>query len=330
MESMFESIGLSTQLVIGVLVAGAVFVTFLTIAMPLLAGNELKSRMKAVALERDQVRARERARLAIEKERGRGAGLRQQETRGIANLVVDRLNLRKALVDDKTVATLRGAGYRGQRPLTLFLFARVLAPIVLVTFTVIYVFGLGILHSQPGIVKLLVVLGAVLLGFYVPVIFVRNKAAKRRLSITRAWPDALDLMLICVESGSSIEAAFRRVAEEIGIQSIALAEELILVCAELSYLPDRKVAYDNLAARTGLEGVKAVCTALVQAERYGTPLGNALRVMAQENRDMRMTLAEKKAAALPPKLTVPMIVFFLPVLFVVIIGPAMIRVLGYH
>ena len=117
-------------------------------------------------------------------------------------------------------------------------------------------------------------------------------------------------------------------AEEIGIQSIPLAEELVLVCAELSYLPDRKVAYDNLATRTGLDGVRTVCTALVQAERYGTPLGTALRTLSQENRDQRMNLAEKKAAALPPKLTVPMIVFFLPVLFAVIIGPAIIKVMA--
>ena len=330
MDSMFAVIGLSTQMVISLLVASAVFATFLSIALPILSGNELKTRMKAVALERDQVRARERARLAIEKERGRGMGLRQQENKGIASLVVDRLNLRKALVDDKTVATLRGAGYRGQRPLTLFLFARVMLPLVLVSVAAFYLFGLGVMQNRPGVAKVMVLLVAVSIGFYIPVLYVSNKAQKRRQSITRAWPDALDLMLICVESGSSIEYAFRRVADEIGIQSIPLAEELILVCAELSYLPDRKVAYDNLATRTGLDGVKAVCTALVQAERYGTPLGNALRVMAQENRDIRMTMAEKKAAALPPKLTVPLIVFFLPVLFVVIIGPAIIRIMGYH
>ena len=114
---------------------------------------------------------------------------------------------------------------------------------------------------------------------------------------------------------------------EIGSQSIPLAEELTLTTAELSYLPDRRQAYENLAKRTDLDGVKSVCMALQQAERYGTPLAQTLRVMAQENRDMRMSEAEKKAAALPPKLTVPMILFFLPVLFVVILGPAAIRVM---
>jgi tight adherence protein C len=127
----------------------------------------------------------------------------------------------------------------------------------------------------------------------------------------------------------SIEAAFRRVSTEVGTQSIPLAEELTLTTAELSYLPERRLAYDNLANRTGLDHVKSVATALIQAERYGTPLGQALRVLAQESRDQRMNEAEKKAAALPPKLTVPMILFFLPVLFVVIMTPALIQVFGW-
>ena len=156
-------------------------------------------------------------------------------------------------------------------------------------------------------------------------LFAGEGLAKRKQSIQAAWPDALDLMLICVESGMSIESAFKRVSLEIGSQSIALAEELTLTTAELSYLQDRKVAYENLAKRTGLEGVKSVCLALMQSERYGTPLGQSLRVMAQENRDMRMNEAEKKAAALPPKLTVPMILFFLPCLFIVILGPTYIK-----
>jgi tight adherence protein C len=156
----------------------------------------------------------------------------------------------------------------------------------------------------------------------------KNQIKKRQLSIRRAFPDTLDLLLICVESGMSIEAAFLKVSQEIGSQSVPLAEEFTLTTAELSYLPDRRQAYENLAKRTDMEGVKSVCLALQQAERYGTPLANALRVMAQENRDMRMMEAEKKAAALPPMLTVPMILFFLPVLFVVILGPAVIKVMA--
>ncbi len=329
MEALFNSIGLTGAVVASWVIAAGVFTTIVAVAMPLLAGNRLRSRMKAVALEREELRARERARTASDRDRGRGkgVGLRQADQKGFAALVVERLNLRKALVDDKTVAKLRVAGLRGQRPLTLFLFARVAMPLVLLLVAAFYVYGLGVLDKQPPMAGILVCLFASYLGFYLPILYINNRAGKRRLSITRSWPDALDLMLICVESGNSIEAAFRRVAEEIGIQSIPLAEELILVCAELSYLPDRKVAYDNLAARTGLDGVRSVCTALTQAERYGTPLGTALRTLSQENRDMRMNFAEKKAAALPPKLTVPMIVFFLPVLFAVIIGPAVLQMM---
>jgi tight adherence protein C len=180
--------------------------------------------------------------------------------------------------------------------------------------------------NQPTTAKVGMCLAATYLGIKIPVLFLKNKISKRQQSIRRAFPDALDLLLICVESGMSVEAGFKKVAAEIGAQSIPLAEELTLTTAELSYLPDRRMAYENLAKRTNIDGVKSVCMALQQAERYGTPLAQTLRVMAQENRDMRMMEAEKKAAGLPPKLTVPMILFFLPVLFVVILGPAGIKV----
>ena len=161
-----------------------------------------------------------------------------------------------------------------------------------------------------------------------PYLFLKNQIAKRQLSIRRAFPDALDLLLICVESGMSIEAAFRKVSagDRHAVDPAGRGADADHRRAVLSAGPPQ--AYENLAKRTDLEGVKSVCIALQQAERYGTPLGQTLRVMAQENRDMRMSEAEKKAAALPPKLTVPMILFFLPVLFVVILGPAAIRVMA--
>ncbi|MBC8128931.1 MAG: type II secretion system F family protein, partial [Rhizobiaceae bacterium] len=324
MDSALQTIGLTSSSAIALLVAVAVFTTFLTVALPMMSGTELKSRMKVVALEREEVRARERARLSIEKERGRKGSLRQMENKGLAAVVVEKLNLKNALADEKTVAKLRVAGYRGQRPLTLFLFLRAALPLGLLLFSAVYIFGLGLLADMAVHLRVGICLAIAYLGFYLPNIYISNQAAKRKKSISRAWPDALDLMLICVESGLAIEAAFRKVSDEIGIQSIPLAEELVLVCAELAYLSDRKTAYDNLAARTDLENVRSVSTALIQAERYGTPLGQALRTLSQESRDTRMNAAEKKAAALPPKLTVPMIVFFLPVLFAVIMGPAII------
>jgi len=240
--------------------------------------------------------------------------------------IVDRFNLNKWVGQETARALLVQAGYRGQAPYVTYLFFRMVMPVAMLVLSLFYLFVVFDL-DQPAMVKILICLGATYFGMYVPSLFVKNKIARRQVSIKRAFPDALDLLLICVESGMSIEAGFRKVADTIGSQSIPLAEELTLTTAELSYLQDRRHAYENLAKRTNLEGVKSVCMALQQAERYGTPMAQTLRVMAQENRDMRMSEAEKKAAALPPKLTVPMILFFLPVLFIVILGPAAIRVM---
>lgn len=309
---------------IALLVGIAVFATFFT-AIPALSGNQLKTRMKSVALEREELRAKQRARLATEADRRR-KGLREDQGSGGMRSIVERLDLKRALADEGTVSKLRMAGFRGQNPLTRFLFFRLVLPPVGLALAAIYVFVLGGLSAQPFFVKLFVCVLFAYAGFYAPVIYVSNRAAKRKQSIQMAWPDALDLMLICVESGISVEAAFRRVAEEIGGQSVELAEELVLTNAELSFLQERRQAYENLANRTGLDSVKSVSQALIQAERYGTPVGHALRVLSSESRDQRMNEAEKKAAALPPKLTVPMILFFLPVLFAVILGPAGIQV----
>jgi tight adherence protein C len=218
------------------------------------------------------------------------------------------------------------AGYRGQAPLIAFMFFRFVMPLIVFVASLFYLFV--VLHlSWSESEKLVASFLAAGCGYYLPDLFVTNKIQRRQESIMRAFPDALDLLLICVESGMSIEAAFSRVATEIGTQSAELAEEFALTTAELSYLPERRQAFENLGKRCGHSGVKAVAAALNQAERYGTPLGQALRVTAQENREMRMQEAERKAAALPAKLTVPMIVFFLPSLFIVILGPAAMRVM---
>jgi tight adherence protein C len=294
--------------------------TAYTLVMPLLAGENLGKRMKAVANERERIRARERERM----NKNEKVSLRQTPKQLVSRVVED-FNLTKYLAQDAAREKLTLAGYRGQAPYVTFLFFRLVSPIVLFISSILYVFVIS--HMEKSMpVKIGICVGCAYLGLQAPMLFLKNAISKRQLQIKRAFPDALDLLLICIESGMSIEAAFRKVSTEIVSQSIALSEEFTLTTAELSYLQDRKVAYENLAKRTGLEGVKSVCLALQQSERYGTPLGQSLRVMAQENRDMRMNEAEKKAAALPPKLTVPMILFFLPVLFVVILGPTFIRV----
>jgi tight adherence protein C len=311
-----------TRLLAMALAAVAAVATVITLAMPLLATDSLSKRMKSVALEREQMRQRERERLA----RGDKIVLRRTPKQYMQS-IVDQFNLNKWVGQETARAILVQAGYRGQAPYVTYLFFRMLMPAVMLVASALYVFVILDL-DQPSMVKIGICLAATYLGMHVPSLFLKNRIAHRQLSIKRAFPDALDLLLICVESGMSIEAGFKRVAGEIGTQSIPLAEELTLTTAELSYLQDRRQAYANLATRTNLEGVKSVCMALQQAERYGTPMGTTLRVMAQENRDMRMSEAEKKAAGLPPKLTVPMILFFLPVLFVVILGPAAIRVMA--
>ena len=306
---------------LAVVVAIAVFATFYTIAIPLLERGDLSKRMKAVSTEREQIRARERARLNAE---GGKTSLRSHNNRNVRQ-IVERFNLRNALVDANTVNRLRAAGLRSENALNMFLVARFLLPFLFLAVAIVVVFVLGWFDAKPLPIRLLGVIAFAYLGFYTPNIYISNLVSKRQKSIKRAWPDALDLMLICVESGISIEAGMHRVSEEMAEQSPALAEEMVLTTAELSFLQDRRTAFDNLAARTQIDLVKSVTQALIQAERYGTPLSQALRVMAQEGRDERMNEAEKKAAALPPKLTVPMIIFFLPVLMAVILGPAIIQ-----
>ena len=313
------------QFLVTFLAAISAFATVLTIALPLLERDRIGQRMKVMAVERDKMRASRLAEMAAKD--GKGGKLRQAP-KGYMQQVVDMLDLRSRFDNEEARNTLKMAGLRGQAHLVAYMFFRVVLPPMLFLATVLYLFGAG--FQYPPAVTILIAVGVGVAGFYLPNVFLENRVQKRQTSIRQAFPDSLDMLLICVQSGLSVEAAFARVAKEAVSQSLELAEELSLTTAELSYLQDRRIAFENLGKRTGIPGVKAVATALIQAERYGTPVGQALRVMAKENRDMRFSEAEKKAAALPPKLTVPMIVFFLPVLFVVIMGPAIMQVLGWQ
>lgn len=313
------------QFMLALLAAIAAAATVLTIAIPLTEGNSLQKRMKNVATEREKIRARERERLNRQNEK---VSLRQ-EPKAYMRRIVERFKLGDWLGTENAKKQLAMAGYRGPQAEVAFLFFRLAVPVGLFLFTLFYVFFIND-FGQGFAVKIAMAIAGAYLGIKAPEIFLSNQAGKRQFSMRQAFPDALDLLLICVESGMSIEHAFRKVSGEVGSQSVPLAEEFALCTAELSYLSDRRIAYENLALRTGLESVKSVSTALIQAERYGTPLGTALRVLAQESRDQRMTAAEKKAAALPPKLTVPMILFFLPVLFVIIMTPALVQVFKWQ
>lgn len=308
------------EFMVAMFVAIAAFSTVLTIALPMLEGDRLGARLKAVTNRREELRQKQREAFA---KKNKGRPLRSTPV-GFMKETVDRFNLQKLMESDDLRSKLVQAGFRGQAPLFTFLFFRLVMPFILFFAALIYLFFVNS-HGMESMGRVLASFGAAFAGYYLPNVFVENIIQRRQDSINRFFPDALDLLLICVEAGMSIEAAFNRVSAEIGQSSVELAEELGLTTAELSYLQDRRQAYENLGKRCGTAGVKAVCTSLIQAERYGTPLAQALRVLAQENRDLRMSAAEKKAAALPAKLTVPMIVFFLPVLFVVILGPAVIN-----
>ena len=301
------------------LTAIAAAATAFAVAQPLFESDKLGKRMKLVSDEREIIRRRERDRLASK------ATLRV-ESKAYMRDIVERYHLRRWLGTETAKRKLMMAGYRGQGAETAFLFFRLVVPVGTMIAALFYLFVLeAVDQSYP--VRLAMAVGAGVLGVKAPELFLINTAKKRQAEIRRAWPDALDLTLICVESGMAIEHAFRKVSTEIAASSVVLAEELALMTAEMSFLPERRQAYENLVLRTGLDPVKAVATALMQAERYGTPVGQALRVLSQESRDQRMNEAEKKAASLPPKLTVPMILFFLPVLFVVIITPAVIQIM---
>jgi tight adherence protein C len=304
------------------LTAVAAAATAFAVAQPFFETDKLAKRMKLVSDEREQIRRRERQ----QGDRAANRVTLRVEPKAYMKSIVERYQLHRWLGTDTAKRKLMQAGYRGQGAETAFLFFRLVVPVACVIAVVFYLFVLEAVDASY-LMRFGLVIGAAYGGIKAPELFLVNAAKKRQTEIRKAWPDALDLTLICVESGMAIEHAFRKVSTEIATASVVLAEELALMTAEMSFLPDRRQAYENLVLRTGLDPVKSVATALIQAERYGTPVGQALRVLSQESRDQRMTEAEKKAAGLPPKLTVPMILFFLPVLFVVIITPAVIQIM---
>jgi len=317
----FVNTVMQPRFLFALMAAVSVFATILTILIPLLTRDRTAQRMKVMAVERNAMRAERLAQLA---QSNRSGGLRHKP-KGYMKQIVDQLDLRSKFDNEELRHKLKMAGFRGQSPVVTYMFFRVAMPIIMFFVALFYVFVLAKLSSPP-MIKVLIALGIGLLGYYMPNVYISNAISKRQASIKLAFPDSLDMLLICVQSGMSVEAAFGKVAAEATKTSLELAEEMQLTSAELNFLPERRMAFENLGKRTGIPGVKAVATALIQAERYGTPVSQALRVMAQENRDIRMGEAEAKAAALPPKLTVPMIIFFLPVLFLVILGPVAISV----
>ncbi len=295
------------------------FVSVVAAGLPFVQRDTFASRLKAVAARREELSAKQREAFAQR--------ARFQPKRHVSAMkaVLDRLKLQNLIQSKELRAQLAQAGWRAQSAAVTFVFSRIASPILLT------VLALVALSLHPALIKysfntkLMICALAMVVGTYLPNLLLKNTIQKRQKILARGFPDALDLMVICVEAGLSVEGAFSRVTDEMAEANPEIAEEIGLTSAELAFLGDRRQAYENLAERTGLPAIKSLATALMQSERYGTPVSVALRVLSQEQRDSRMAAAEKKAAALPAQLTVPMIVFFLPVLFFVIIGPAVIR-----
>lgn len=305
-------------IVISALLAG---VTFIGLALPFLQKSEQKSKYKELIKNRRQ-------NLYQEVKESMESNTAQVKKDGSAREDVA-LFFKVERIIGATAGKIRNklqqAGYRGPKAPLVFMTLKLILPVVFAFIGFLYT---SKAEDVTDLMSVGIILGAFIVGFKLPDIIVKNQTDKRQLEINQVFPDALDMMLVCVQGGISIEQAIVRISDEIADQSPILAEELGLLSAELGLLNDRRKAFQDFATRVGSGAAKSFGMAMIQAEKYGTSISKAIRVMADELRDMRMAEAERKAAALPPKLTVPMIMFFLPSLFVVILGPAIIDVMS--
>ena len=305
--------GVSPETAITILAGLATLATVLAMWQVLRPSNAFERRLEDVMHRKETLR---QGALATAR-RGR----QRMTTVGVMRETVTRLNLLRSKHATEARNALAQAGIRSRDAMVAYLFARITLPFL---FGFLLLADSKVLHVLPippqyGVVASLV---GVLIGFYAPTVYLRNAAAKRAKNIKLALPDGLDLMVICAEAGLSLDATLARVSRELGNGAPELGEELAMTAAELTFLPDRRVAFDNLNARTNSDGIRAVVNTLQQTAKFGTPLAQSLRVLAAEMRTARITRAEEKAARLPALLTVPMILFILPTLFIVLLGPA--------
>ncbi len=305
---------IDSQFILTVLAALAAGLTFIVLALPYAQRTQRRERYQEMI-------ARQRRDLfeAAQKEKNKKPADKSADAK---ESIAAMFKVRKLVGDvtDDLRAKMMQAGRRSPNAPLVYVLSRVILPMV---FIIIAMTLMSLSHKEiKDSIKLLAICGAGGFGFALPGILLKNEIIKRQTEINLAFPDALDMMLVCVQGGISLEAAINRIAEEISDHSTTLAEELGQLGAELGLLNDRRGAFQDFARRVGSGGAKSFATAMIQAEQYGTGISTALRVMADELRDARMAEAERKAASLPPKLTVPMIVFFLPALFIVILGPA--------
>ncbi|MCC7048867.1 MAG: type II secretion system F family protein [Alphaproteobacteria bacterium] len=304
--------------VIVVMTAISTFLVVLAVWRTFLVRNPMGSRLKTLARRRQGLREE------MLSTRRRSAGELNAEHVNFMRSVVDRFSLMRSSVTDAATLKLENAGWRSRDALIAYLFLKFVLPMATGVGALVFFHGLNVYNMEP-MTRTLCSLVVVVLFAYAPDIYIRNAIDKRRTAMQKGLPDGLDLMVICAEAGLSLDASLARVAREIGPAHPELADELGLTSVELGFLPERAKALENLARRSGLASIRGLVNTLTQTEKYGTPLSNSLRVLSTEFRNERMLKAEAKAARLPAILTVPMIVFIMPALFVVLLGTAIIR-----
>lgn len=278
-------------------------------------GSVFDKRLKLLNERREALKA------GVIASKQRAGHIRKTAQMGLISQIVERLKLLRDENTQKYVSKLVTAGYRSKDALVVFLFAKLAAPVLSAAAVIIFLYGLKIMTDNTT-AQFAIGMGGVLFGFYLPDIMVKNAADKRQTAIRKALPDALDLLVICAEAGLTLDASLTRVSREMQRQNAEISEELGLTSVELGFLNDRRQALYNLTERVPIKPVRSVVATLIQTERYGTPLSNSLRILSNEFRNERMMKAEEKAARLPAIMTIPLILFILPLLFVIILGPA--------
>jgi tight adherence protein C len=307
--------GVTPEDVVIWMAAASAFLTVMAVWFGLIVPQQSSRRIRELAQRREQLKAG-----VVSSTRRKN----RQASTSFMRQVVTKLNLQRSQRAEMITRRLQQAGWRSSDAVIRYLFFKAVMPIVMGIVAVAALYGANI-YPMENAWKMLATAGAVMFGFMGPDLFIKNAVQKRQTAIRKGLPDALDLMVICAEAGLSLDAMLKRVAEEFAQSCPELAEELQLTSLEVGFLPDRRQALQNPINRTDMPGIRGVVNALIQSDKYGTPLAQSLRVLSHEFREERMLRAEEKAARLPAMLTVPMIVFILPPLFIVLIGPAILR-----
>jgi tight adherence protein C len=311
-------LGIDVIMVASALSAVATFAVLVALYAATTVRDPMARRVKALNERREQLKA---GIVASTSKRRRNISNRNE----VADKVRSLLSSFKMLQDEqvqKAQRRLMQAGVRSKDMAFVVIFARFVLPVVLGGLAILFVYVLDAFPEWGAIKRYGLVAGTLILAYKLPDLYLKNKVTKRSHAIRKGLPDALDLLVICAEAGLTVDASFGRVARELGKAYPELGDEFALTSIELGFLTDRRSAFENLANRIDLEAVRGVVTTMIQTEKYGTPLASALRVLSAEFRNERMMRAEEKAARLPAIMTVPLILFILPVLFIVILGPA--------